>query len=138
LRPEPIFVDTSAFYALMDRSDFYHQSAKALWPSLLEDAISLQTSNYVVSETLSLIQYRLGYKAASLWYKDILGVLEVHWVRQATHQQAYQLWMSFGRRHYSLVDCISFVIMNQNQIEKAFCFKRNYALMDFSLIVPMV
>ena len=116
----------------MDRSDFYHQSAKALWPALLEDAISLQTSNYVVSETLSLIQYRLGYKAASLWYKDILGVLEVHWVKQATKGRCKINFYNF------IEDCISFVIMHQNQIEKAFCFKRKYALLDFSLIVPLV
>ena len=117
----------------MDRSDFYHQSAKALWPALLEDAISLQTSNYVVSETLSLIQYRLGYKAASLWYKDILGVLEVHWVKQATHQQAYQLWMSFGRRHYSLVDCISFEIMEARAVTTAYTYDKHFMEYGFTI-----
>ena len=121
----------------MDRADFYHKRAKALWPRLLDNHISLRTSNYIVSESLSLIQYRLGYEAASIWYKDILGVLDVHWVDQATHRRAYELWMILGRHHYSLVDCISFVIMHQNHIEKAFCFKRNYAKEGFKLIAPM-
>ena len=134
VRPEPIYVDTSAFYALMDRADFYHENAKDLWPSLLEDSINLQTSNYIVSESLNLIQYRLGYKAASIWYKDIVGVLNVHWVDRATHQRAYELWMSLGRHQYSLIDCISFVIMHQNQIEKAFCFKRSYNEQGFKLL----
>lgn len=134
MHPEPIYVDTSAFYALMDRADFYHQNAKELWPSLLEDAISLRTSNYVVSESLSLIQHRLGHRAASIWYKDILGVLEVHWVDQSTHRRAYELWMNLGRRQHSLVDCIGYVIMHKNQIEKAFSFKPGYAEQGFKLL----
>ena len=134
MHSEPIYVDTTAFYALMDRADCYHQSAKELWPSLLKDSISLRTSNYVVSESLSLIQHRLGYKAASIWYKDILGVMDVHWVDRAIHRRAYELWMSLGRRQYSFVDCISHAIMHQNQIDKAFCFKRCYAEQGFKLV----
>ena len=134
MHPELVYVDTSAFYALMDRADFYHHSAKELWPSLLEDSISLQTSNYVVSESLSLIQHRLGSTAANIWYKDILGVLNVHWVDQATHHRAYELWMGLGRRKHSLVDCIGYIIMHRNQIEKVFCFKRGYAEQGFKLL----
>jgi predicted nucleic acid-binding protein len=134
MRPDLIYVDTSAFYALMDRADHYHQSAKALWPFLLEDAISLRTSNYVVSETLNLIQNRLGFKAACVWYKDILGILDVHWVDQAIHQRAYELWMSLGRHKYSLVDCISYVIMHRNDIETVFSFKSRFAKQGFQLL----
>jgi predicted nucleic acid-binding protein len=137
MHAEPIYVDSSAFYALMDRSDMYHLSAKSLWPHLLDDGIGLQTSNYVVSETISLIQHRLGYDAASIWYKDVLGVLDVIWVDQDTHRRAYELWMNLGRQQHSLVDCISYVIMYQNQIEKAFCFKRSYARQGFTLIAPL-
>jgi predicted nucleic acid-binding protein len=98
MHSELIYVDTSAFYALMDRADFYHQSAKELWPALLENDIGLRTSNYVVSESFTLIQHRLGYKAASIWYRDILGVLDIYWVDPATHHRAYELWMGLGRR----------------------------------------
>lgn len=90
-----IFVDTSAFYALIDRSDRYHSQASALWPDLLDDGVSLITSNYVVWETVGLLQKRIGFAAASLWYKDILGVLEVLWVNARANQQAYELCESF-------------------------------------------
>jgi predicted nucleic acid-binding protein len=33
---ENLFIDTSAFYALMDRSDSYHEKAKKLWAFLLD------------------------------------------------------------------------------------------------------
>ena len=133
---EQVYVDTSAFYALLDRSDRFHSRAKAVWPDLLEDGISLVTSNYVVSETVTVLQYRLGFEAASLWYKDVLGVLSIHWVDENTHRTACELWMTLGRQHYSLVDCISTITMRQSRIEKVFCFKENYAAQGFELLPP--
>jgi len=122
-----IFVDTSAFYALIDRSDRYHAQAAALWPDLLDDSITLLTSNYVVWETVCLMQNRIGFEAVRLWHKDILGVLDVLWVNEGMHQRAYELWLNLGRRELSLVDCVSFVTMHEHGIEKAFCFKPHFA-----------
>ena len=133
-----IYVDTSAFYALIDRSDSYHTQASALWPVLLHDSITLLTSNYVVWETVCLLQRRIGFEAASLWYKDILGVLDVLWVDAGTHQRAYELWLNLGRRRLSLVDCVSFVTMHRQEIEKAFCFKPHFTDYGFSLLEPTV
>jgi uncharacterized protein len=132
-----IYVDTSAFYALIDRSDRYHSLASALWPDLLDGDITLITSNYVVWETLGLLQKRIGFEAASLWYKDILGILDVLWVDAGTHQRAYQLWLNLGRRRLSLVDCVSFVTMHQHDIEKAFCFKPHFLDHGFNLLEPV-
>ena len=131
-----VYVDTSAFYALIDRSDRYHAQASALWPDLLEDGIALITSNYVVWETVGLLQKRIGFAAASLWHKDILGVLDVQWVDPAGHQKAYELWLSLGRgrKRLSLVDCVSFVTMYQHDIEKAFCFKEHFVDHGFELL----
>ena len=129
-----IFVDTSAFYALLDRSDQYHIQASALWADLLNDSITLLTSNYVVCETVGLLQKRIEFEAASLWYKDILGVLNILWVDASTHERAYVLWLSLGRRRLSLVDCVSFVTMHQHQIEKAFCFKPHFTDHGFDLL----
>jgi uncharacterized protein len=134
-RTNPIFVDTSAFYALLDRSDRFHVQASALWPDLLDDRIRLLTSNYVVWETIGLLQKRIGFEAARVWSKDILGVLDVHWVNEATHQRAYDLWLNFERIKLSLVDCVSFVIMHQHGIERAFCFKPHFIDHGFELIV---
>ena len=133
---EKIYVDTSAFYALLDRSDQYHEQAKHLWPSLLEDRISLLTSNYVVAESMSLIQYRLGFEAASLWYKDILGILNICWVDQTTHRRAYELWLGLGRSRVSLVECTSYMVMHQNRIEKAFSFKPHFTEQGFKQLNP--
>lgn len=124
---EKIYIDTSAFYALIDRSDRHHESAKALWPTLLSAQTTLITSSYVVSETMALLQCRLGFEAARLWHKAVLGVVDVQWTDRSLHALGYDLWMSLGRMGFSLVDCVGHILMNRNQIEKAFCFKPAFA-----------
>ena len=131
---ERIYVDSSAFYALMDRADRYHEPARALWPALLKDDIALVTSNYVASETLTVLQYRIGFDAAKLWCRDVLRVMEVSWVDEAIHQKAHAVWMNLGHRRFSLVDCVSFVTMHQQHIEKVFGFKASYIEQGFELL----
>ena len=129
-----IFVDTSAFYALLDRSDRHHGQASALWPKLLDDHITMITSNYVVSETVGVLQNRIGFQAAKLWYRDILGVLDVWWVDPEAHERAYELWLNLGNKRLSFIDSISFVTMHYHNIEKAFCFKPRFADHGFELL----
>ena len=81
-----LLVDTSAFYALMDRSDNHHETAVPLWVSLLKENHSIMTTNYVVLETLALLQGRLGFDAAHVWYSDILGVVDVRWTDECKNK----------------------------------------------------
>ncbi|WP_419662612.1 putative PilT domain protein [Desulfosarcina variabilis str. Montpellier] len=127
MHPEKIFIDTTAFCALIDSADQYHQCAKMLWPSLLEKNVALLTSSYVVAETMNRIQDLLGYEAADLWYKAVLGVVDVKWADEWQHDLGYELWMSLGRLGFSFVDCVSQIMMNRHQVKKAFCFKPNFA-----------
>ena len=126
-----IFIDTSAFYALMDGSDQYHHQAGESWHTLLDEEILLTTSNYIIVETVALLQNRLGFEAADLWYRDVLSVVDVLWVGERANQMAYELWLSLGRRKLSLVDCISFITMRTHKIETIFGFDRHFEEQGF-------
>jgi len=134
LNANSIYIDTSAFYALIDRSDRFHESAKNLWPTLLGNDFDLYTSNYVVSETMNIMQHRLGFEAASLWQKAMLGVVDVQWVDRSGHSMGLELWLSLGREHCSFVDCVSYVTMNKLNIEQVFCFKASYAERGYIMV----
>jgi predicted nucleic acid-binding protein len=95
---EKIFIDTSAFYALMDRSDRYHHSASKLWAHFLDKGYYLKTSNYVTVETLALLQTRLGFEAADLWSRDILDIVETLWIDKVLHNLAFEIWFSLWIR----------------------------------------
>jgi predicted nucleic acid-binding protein len=131
---EKIFIDTSAFYALMDRSDSYHHSASKLWAHFLDRGDYLKTSNYVTVETLALLQNRLGFEAADLWYRDVLGIVETFWIDKVLHNLAIEIWFSLGRRKLSLVDCTSFVIMRQDKMKKVFGYDKHFTDQGFEIL----
>ncbi len=131
---EKVFIDTSAFYALMDRSDSYHQSASRLWTHFLDKGYELKTSNYVTVETLALLQNRLGFEAADLWSRDVLGIVESIWIHEVLHNLAFEIWLSLGRRKLSLVDCASFVVMRHVKVEKVFGFDKHFTEHGFDVL----
>ena len=134
MESERVFVDTSAFYALMDRSDKNYEQAAALWKDLVEKDLYLNTSNYVIVETLAILQSRLGFEAANLWYRDVLSLAEVLWIEGSIHNLAHELWLGLGRRKLSFVDCVSFVTMRHYKIEKVFVFDRHFEEQGFEIV----
>ncbi len=131
---EKVFVDTSAFYALMDRSDNNYKKAASLWTFILKGEFYLSTSNYVVLETVALMQNRLGFKAVNLWYRDVVSLAEFLWIDGSIHNLAIELWRSMGRRKLSLVDCVSFVAMRYHKIEKVFAFDKHFEEQGFEIL----
>jgi len=128
---EKIFVDTSAFNALLDRSNQHHKEASNLWPDLLNKTILLVTTNYVVSDTLRLLQSNIGFDTSKLWYRDIIDVFNLLWVDEGSHQRAYELWLNLGHSRIRFVDCVSLIIMRQHQIKKVFCFNSYFTKQGF-------
>lgn len=115
----------------MDRSDRYHDPAVEMWHAILEEDTILRTNNYITVETAALLQNRLGFEAADIWYRDVLGVVNVLWVEESDHRKAYELWISLGRRKLSLVDCVSFVTMRSYKINTIFGFDRHFEEQGF-------
>ena len=131
---EPVFVDTSAFYALMGRSDAHYVRAAGSWRHLLEKDLRLYTSNYIIVETLALFQSRLGFKAATLWYQDVMSLAEVLWIEDLLHNLAHTLWLSLGPKKVSVVDCISFITMRHHKVQTAFAFDRHFEEQEFEIV----
>ncbi len=59
-----IFVDTWAWYALADRKDTDHRIAEAANVQLLADGYTFVTTNFVLSESVTLIRYKMYHDAA--------------------------------------------------------------------------
>ena len=62
---EIVFVDTTAFYSLQTKKDKNHIKARKFINSvLLKKNITLITTDYILCETLNLINVRLGHHKA--------------------------------------------------------------------------
>src|SRR4030043_370417 len=106
-----IFVDTSALYALLDRDDRNHQKGKKAWREILDGSSTLVTSNYILVETLALLQSRLGLEAVRGFQEDVVPILQVEFVTLDIHRAGMAALLSAGRRGLSLVGWVSFEFM---------------------------
>ena len=125
------FADTSALYAVLDRDDENHQTARVTWDLLLKSGAILVTSNYVLVETYALVQRRLGLDALRIFQDDIFPLLTVEWINRAQHDSAIAVVLSAGRKGLSLVDCVSFGLMRSAGLRKAFAFDRHFVEQGF-------
>jgi uncharacterized protein len=87
-----VFIDTSAFYAILDRDDANHASAGDTWLRLLRDEHTLLTTNYVLLETCALLQNRLGIPALRAFHQDVVPLLQIDWVSEERHNSGVQAW----------------------------------------------
>lgn len=120
------FVDTSAIYAILDRNDANHEAAKSRWFDLVDSDNSLFTTNYVIVESCALAQSRLGLDAVRSIYEELLPVMEIVWVDEATHTLAMTALLAAKRRKLSLVDCVSFAVMRLRGSQVAFAFDQHF------------
>ncbi len=129
-----IFVDTSAFLAIIDGDDRFHPLALRFWEQQLSGSAVLLTSNYVVLETTALIQNRLGLEAVSVFHEEVLPVIYQEWINPDLHQKAVMALLAARRRDVSLVDYTSFVLMRHLGIRTAFTFDLHFAEQGFETL----
>jgi len=131
-----IFIDTSAFFALLDRDDENHQKAKRVWTDLLnnENGNALVTSNYVLVETFALLQHRLGLEAVRGFQNDVLPLVNIEFVLPEIHRSGVSALLSASRRNLSLVDCVSFEMMRTLEIRAGFAFDPHFKEQGFNLL----
>lgn len=127
---QEIFIDTGAWLALADQNDFWHSTAKQTYALLLKTGQRLVTSNMIVAESYTLIQRRLGHRAA-ITYLDMFHQL----VNVTTSQppnlvkvyadgdidnQAEAILRQYADQDFSFIDAVSFAVMRQRGIKTAF------------------
>jgi uncharacterized protein len=128
------FVDTSAFFTILDVAEHQHHRARGLWNQLVSDHELLVTSNYIVTETTALAQNRLGISAIRSLYQDILPIIQVTWVDEDIHSAAIAALFTANRRSLSLVDCSSFEVMRRRGITRVFAFDEHFREQGFEVL----
>lgn len=129
-----LLVDTSALYAVLDRDDANHPTAREIWMRLLSGSDRLKTTNYIVVETSALVQHRLGMPAMRTFLDEVIPAIEVEWITPSDHQAAVAALLAADRRRLSLVDCSSFTVMRRLGLHHAFAFDRHFAEQGFEMI----
>ena len=128
------FLDTSAFYAVLSKYDPNHPKAKDQWISLIHEGEELVCTNYVLLETFSVVQKRLGLEVIRAFQDDIYPLLRIAWLDESQHRQAVAVLLTANRRGLSLVDCASFIAMHHLGLRAVFAFDPHFAEQGFDCI----
>lgn len=129
-----VFVDTSAFYAILDAEDSHHKQAAETLKNLHEAGAHLVTSNYVIAECCALIQKRLGMKIASAFRSHMLPIVTVSWVGEGVHEEGFNYFLTCSRGGPSFVDSVSFTVMRKVRTEKVFAFDQHFLEQGFECL----
>jgi predicted nucleic acid-binding protein len=127
-----VFADTSALYALLDRDDRFHSAARATFADLAGE--DLVTHNYVLVEMIALTHRRLGAEAVRRFSQDFLPVLSTVWIDEATHVSGLAALLAALPTDVSLVDFVSFQVMRERGIARAFAFDEDFLKAGYSTL----
>lgn len=131
-----VFADTSALFALLARNDRMHPAARAAFEHLARHDARLVTSSYVLVETIALLQRRIGVAAVRDFHAKIAPLLEIIWVDGAWHARAMHRLLMSGARDLSLVDCMSFEIIEAKALTYAFAFDKHFRAEGIPIVAP--
>lgn len=129
-----ILIDTSAFIAILSLNDINNRIATTTWKRLIQAGDQIYVNNYLIVETIALLQNRMGMKAVHEFQSKIYPLLNVDWINADQHQKIINSFLLVNRRHLSLVDCASFETMHHNGIESAFTFDPHFTEQGFNIL----
>ncbi len=127
-----VFVDTSAWYAFVNRKDPDHA---AVAHALHARDVRFVTSTFVFDETITLCR-RLGHGVARTAGDTLRNPAAVDLVR-ITGPDEDAAWKLHGERPdkvYSFTDCTSFVLMKRLGIDTAVALDDDFAQEGFTVI----
>jgi uncharacterized protein len=129
-----VFVDTSAFVAVLVEADQNHRRGSGFLVESLQAGITLVSSQPVVFEATAVLQARFGFSAARMLHDNLLPAVSIVPVDPGTSRRSVVSWRAARRRPLSLVDCTSFELMRDLALRLAFAYDPHFAEEGFELV----
>lgn len=124
-----VFVDTSAFVALRNRSEAEHEAAREALVRLLAEGAALFTSNYVFAETYTALMVRVNRKEAIEWGNRFRkgGAIDLVRIDRPTEERAWEILERHEDKRWSYVDATSFALIERDGDSAAFAFDGHFS-----------
>ena len=112
-----VFIDTTAFYALLDPAHEAHDQVVAAWNKLIDSGAPLVTSSYVCAELLALLQARLGSQSVRAFIAGVKPHVTVLTIGSELHARA----LARGKRDLSaLISRTTRMLMRRRGVSTVF------------------
>jgi uncharacterized protein len=122
-----VFVDTSGFYASLNRRDAYHRDAARLFRRAQRERWFLFATNFVLAESHALILARMGRdRAWSFLQAIVTGRTNVIRAEEADERRARAIIEHYQDKAFSYCDAVSFAVMERLEIQEAIAFDEHF------------
>jgi uncharacterized protein len=131
-----VFVDASAWFAVVWSGDQYHAAAATEYRRLVSASIPLVTTNLVIAEAHALIRRDGGHERAMRFLDSLRTTTRVERVYSdaGLELRAERLLEQYNDQAFSFADAVSFVVMQERDITEAFAFDRHFLIAGFTRI----
>ncbi len=132
-----VFVDTSGWYALIDRNDAAHARTAELVAELVRGGARLVTTDYVLDESCTLARARAGTSMA-FRLLDLIhetAALDLEWVGSERFEAAEGQFRKYHDQAFLFTDCTSVVIMRERRIREAITTDSHFRIAGFVLLL---
>lgn len=134
----PLFVDTSAWYAIFDEDDAEHRRATAVREAILAGNLQyrpIYTTSHVLGELATLL-LRYSHDVASRaldQIRDSPNVTVIHPDRVAFDAAVTQ-FDRYDDQAISLVDHLTAALADERDVEQIFAFDSDFRTLGFTLV----
>ena len=119
----PIFADTSGWANLLDRSQPFHPLTVKLYQLARQNGQKIITTNYIITELVALLTspLRIPRKTTIALIQSLKSspYVEVIHIDSDLNTKAWTLLKNRVDKEWSLVDCSSFIVIQEMRIFEA-------------------
>lgn len=127
-----ILVDTSAFVCVLNRAEERHAEAARMLASMR--ATDLVTTNYIVTETASVLDRRFPPRSVAAFLDDVIPMIRVEWIERGIHDRGIAAFRAKERRRLSFVDATTIEFCRDRGIKEVFAFDDDLEVAGIKLV----
>ena len=133
---QELFIDASAWLAIVEPDDNHHLEAAKLLPRLLTNYRIAVTTNLVIAEAYILIRKRMGHAVAMQYLWETHDSPRLHRITsdEELELQAEAILRKYNDQDFSYADAVSFAVMKQRRITDVFTYDEHFRVMGFRMI----
>lgn len=118
-----IFVDTSGWGHLVDTFQEFHAETRTIYLDAKQKSSRLVTINYVIAELVALLSNPIRFpRIRSIKFIESIkssSLVDVVHIDEDLDSKSWELLTNRADKNWSLVDCSSFIVMQENKITDA-------------------
>lgn len=131
-----MFVDTSAYFAAVNRRDVHHEAVSRIMTQAVKAGVRFVTTNFILAELHALLLTRVNRQVAArvLAEVDASELTTIVRVSAYDERRARAIIFEYTDKDFSLTDATSFAVMERLRIRQAFTLDRNFSQFGWALL----